>query len=115
MFAYYTRRLSIAKAAKIWSLFCCLNLLIVLIDVNTIESVRRLRSASATIKASKSQYDRQPVLSLSGEQAETWLKQQGIFHSLQSSIDSSSYQMQWADGAYQSVNPAQNLSARFTR
>src|SRR5215831_4937764 len=97
MFTYYTRRLSIAMVAKIsCSVFCCLNLMI-----GVTKPEFRFPVASAAIKAgSESQYDRQPMPQLSGEQAETWLKQQGIYHSLQSSIDSSSYQMRWTDGAY---------------
>src|SRR5215813_2835162 len=108
MFAYYTRSLSITI-----SLFCCLNLLI---RASALGSVFKLPIASATIKAaSDSQFDLEPMTSLTGEEATSWLKQQGIYNSLQSSIETSRYQMQWADGEYQAVNPAQNLSARFTR
>src|SRR5215831_20164421 len=113
MFAYYTRRLSINAAAKIsCSLFCCLNLMI---GVNAKESVFRLPIYSATNNAViESRHDRQAMPSLSGEQAATWLEQEGISESLRSSIEASSYQIRWADGAYMSVNPAQNLSASFT-
>src|SRR5262245_19217695 len=112
MFGYYTRNLSIVSAAKIISLFCCLNLLI----SGKTESAFRLPIASVTDKAANQiQYDRQPMPALNGEDASTWLKQRGIYQSLQSSIEANIYQMQWSDGAYRSVNSAQNLSATFTR
>jgi hypothetical protein len=113
MFIFNTQRSAAVTSARIMcSLFCSLNLLI---HCYAFGAGFRLPTASARSEARNNvDYDRARASALQGAQAVSWLKQQGIYDSLRPATEASRYQLQWADGAYQAINPAQNLRARFT-